>query len=163
MSRILLVATACALIAVPTIARDDTDGKYYKLVQVDSGKVLSIADNSEEATARAVVAPDEPKNQSQQWKLEKDGNYYKLTNRKSGKVLDVNESSGDEDAPIIQWDDKSDDNDNQRWGWVGEGAERRLKSRSSKLVLDVDSEGKVIQKKADDKSKKQLWKLVEVK
>jgi hypothetical protein len=78
-------------------------------------------------------------------------------------VLDVFEASGDEDAAIIQYDGKTEDNDNQRWSWLGEGAERRLKSKSSELVLDVDGEGRVVQKKVDDKSKKQLWKLVEVK
>jgi hypothetical protein len=163
MSRILLAATACALIAAPTVARDDKDAKYFKLLQVDSGKVLGVADNSEEAGARTVVAKEDEKNLAQQWKLEKDGTHYKLINRKTGKVLDVNEQSTDEDAAIIQWDDKAEENDNQRWTWLGDGTERRLKSKSSGLVLDVDGEGRVVQKKADEKAKRQLWKLIEVK
>ena len=163
MSRILLAATACLFIAAATDARDDKDTKYFKLIHVDTGKALGIANDSEEAEARAVIAKEDGKNQSQQWKLEKDGDHYKLTNRKSGKVLDVNENSADEDAPIIQWDDKGEDNDNQRWSWEGDGKERRLKSKSSGMVLDVDNEGKVIQKKSNEKAKGQLWKLVEVK
>ena len=78
-------------------------------------------------------------------------------------VLDVFEDSMDEGAAIIQWEDKSEGNDNQRWAWEGEGKDRRLKSKSSGLVLDVDSDGKVIQKKADEKAKSQLWQLVEIK
>jgi hypothetical protein len=163
MSRILLAATACALISAPTFGRDDSAAKYFKLIQVDSGKVLGVAENSEEAGARAVVAKEEEGNLTQQWKLEKDGDSYKITNRKSGKVLDVNEDSSDEDAAIIQWDEKTEDNNNQRWMWVGEGKERRLKGKSSGLMVDVDGEGKLVQKKLDEKSKGQLWKLVEVK
>ncbi len=163
MSRILLAVTACALIAAPTVARHEKADTYFKLVQVDSGKALGIANDSDEPEARAVVAKEDAKNMAQQWKLEKDGDYYKLVNRKSGKVLDVGENSSDEDAAIIQWDDKSEDNDNQRWSWVGNETERRLKSKSSGLVLDVDNEGRIVQKKSDEKAKRQLWKLIEVK
>jgi hypothetical protein len=163
MTRTLIAVLTCALFAAPTVARDDKAVKYFRLVHVESGKVLSVANNSEEAEARAVIAKEDPKNQSQEWKLDKDGDHYKLTNRKSGKVLDVNNASTDEGAEIIQWDDKSDDNDNQRWSWVGTGTDRRLKSKSSGHVLDVNKEDGVIQNKADDKTKGQLWKLVEVK
>jgi hypothetical protein len=163
MSRFLLATTACALIAASSFARDDKDAKYFKLLHVDSGKVLGVADDSEEAGARTVIVKEDGKNPAQQWKLEKDGDFYKLVNRKTGKVLDVNENSTDEDAAIIQWDDKGDDNDNQRWSWLGDGAERRLKSKSSRLVLDTDGEGRIIQKKVDEKAKRQLWKVIEVK
>ena len=75
----------------------------------------------------------------------------------------MNENSTDEGAAIIQWDDKSEDNHNQRWSWVGDGKERRLKSKSSGHVLDVDDESKLVQKKASETGKGQLWKVVEVK
>jgi hypothetical protein len=163
MSRILLAVTACAFVSAPTIARDDKDSGFVKLVHVGSGKVLAVAENSEEAGARAVLAKDDDKEPAQQWQLVKDGTQVKVVNRKTGKVLDVNEASTDEGAAIIQWDAKDDDNDNQRWSWVGEGTDRRLKSKSSSLVVDVDDEGRLIQKKADDKAKGQLWKVVEVK
>jgi galactan endo-1,6-beta-galactosidase len=136
--------------------------KYVKIVQVDTGKVLAVADDSDEAGARAVVARDGD-GKAQQWRLVKDGEFYKIVNRKSGKVLDVSGESLDEDGEIIQWDDKDEGTDNQRWSWQGDGQERRLKSKSSGLVLDVDGAGKIIQKKADPKSKAQLWKVVEVK
>ncbi len=161
MSRIMLAAIACAAMASPASARDDD--KFFRLVQPGTGKVLSIAEDSEEAGAQAVVAKPDSKNLGQQWKLDKDNGFYKITNRKTGKVLDVYENSNDEGTQIIQWDEKGDDNDNQRWSWVGDGAERRLKSKSSGLVLDVNSEGKVVQQKADEKNKAQLWKLEPVK
>jgi hypothetical protein len=138
------------------------DAKYVKLVNADTGKVLSVADDSDDAGARAVLAKDE-KGESRQWQLEKDGDHTKLVNRKSGKVLDVEMESKDEGGAIIQWDDKAEGNDNQRWAWQGDGKERRLESKSSGLVLDVDDEGKIIQRKADPKAKSQLWRVVPVK
>jgi hypothetical protein len=138
------------------------EGKWVKIVHVPTGKVLALADDSEDAGARVVVAKDEAK-EARQWKLEKDGEHYKVTNRKTGKVLDVFENSKDEGGQIIQWDEKTEDNANQRWGWDGSGEERRLKSKDSGLVLDVDAEDKVVQKKSDEKAKTQVWKIVESK
>jgi hypothetical protein len=160
MSRALLAAAAFTLIAAGAPAQD---AKYVRLVHADTGKVLAVADDSDEAGARTVLAKEDPKNQAQQWALEKDGQFLKIVNRKSGKVLDVSGESQDEGTEIIIWDDKPEGFDNQRWQWVGEGKERRLKSKSSSLVLDADADGKVIQKKADDKAKGQLWRVAEVK
>jgi hypothetical protein len=160
MSRSILVAAAACILAAGAMAADDA--KYFKLVHTDTGKVLAIADDSDDAGARAVLAKDDSA-EARQWKLEKDGDHYKLVNRKSGKVLDVFEESKDEGAAIIQWDDKAEGNDNQRWAWVGEGKSRRLKSKSSELVLDVDDEGKIVQRKSDEKAKGQLWQVVELK
>ena len=158
MLRMIFTLAACGLLASIAFA----DDKYVKLVQVSSDKVLAVADNSDEAGAKAVVAKDDG-GKSQQWRLEKDGDHYKLVNRKSGKVLDVEQESLEDGGSIIQWDDKAEGNDNQRWSWEGDGKERRLKSKSSNLVLDVAEDASVIQKKADDKAKGQLWRVVEVK
>jgi hypothetical protein len=160
MSRSILAAATVCMLAAGAVAADDI--KWFKLVHTDSGKVLAVADDSDDAGARAILGKDDAA-EARQWKLEKDGDHYKLVNRKSGKVLDVFEESKDEGAAVIQWDDKSEGNDNQRWSWVGEGKSRRLKSKSSELVLDVDDEGKIVQRKADEKAKGQLWQVVEVK
>jgi hypothetical protein len=158
MSRTIVAIVACGLLAAPAVAAD----KYVKLVHADTKKVLAVADNSDEAGAKAVLAKDDG-SKGQQWKLEKDGDYYKIVNRKSGKVLDVEMESTDEGGAIIQWDDKTEGNDNQRWSWEGKGKDRRLKSKSSSLVLDVGDASAIVQKKADDKAKGQLWQVVEVK
>ena len=96
--------------------------EYFKLVNPDTKKALSVADQSEDAGAKVVLAKDDG-SEIQQWKLEKDGEFLKIVNRKTGKVIDVNEASKDEGGSIIQWDEKSDDTDNQRWSWEG-GARR---------------------------------------
>jgi hypothetical protein len=158
MSRILLPLLAALAFAVPTRADDE---RFVKLVLAD-GKVLSVADDSDEIGAQVVTARDGD-SQAQQWKIVEDGKFLKIVNRKSGKVLDVFEDSKDEGTKIIIWDEKFEGNDNQRWSWEGKGKARRLKSKNSDLVLDVDDKGNVIQKKADEKAKGQLWTVKEVK
>jgi hypothetical protein len=140
----------------------DDEAKYVKLVNVESGKVLAVADNSEKAGARAVVAKDDG-SEAQQWKLEKDGDYLKISNRKSGKVLDVAKESLEEGAWIVIWDDKPEGNDNQRWSWEGDGQTRRLKSKISGLVADVENDDTLVQRSIAENAKEQLWKVVEAK
>ena len=159
MLRSLTTLVVCALFSAPALG----DEKFVRLVNVDTGKVLAVADDSDEAGARAVLAKLDKDNKAQQWELKKDDKHIALVNRKSGKVLDVYEDSKDEGGAIIIWDAKDEGVDNQRWSWVGDGKERRLKSKSSELVLDVGSNGEVVQKKQDDKAKGQLWEVVEVK
>jgi hypothetical protein len=140
----------------------DEQAKYVKLVNGESGKVLAVKDNSEEAGAKVVLAKDDG-SEAQQWQLVKDDDYYKVVHRKSGKVLDVAMESTEEGGAIIIWEDKSEGNDNQRWQWEGEGKKRRLKSKSSGLVLDVGDESTVVQRKVAENAKEQLWEIVEVK
>jgi hypothetical protein len=161
MSRLPLALIAAFTLCL-TLTAAAQDAKYVKILNVDTGKVLAVTDDSEDAGARAVLAKDEA-NKARQWQIVKDGEHLKIVNRKTGKVLDVNENSKDEGAEIIQWDEKTEDNDNQRWSWDGKGDDRRLKSKNSGMVLEVNSDGKVIQKKADEKAKGQLWKVVDVK
>ena len=143
--------------------KDEKKAEAVKIVHVDSGKVLGVEGDSDDAEAHCVLAKDEEK-VARQWKVEKDGDWLKLVHVKSGKVLDVNNVSTDEGAHLIIWDDKGTDGiDNQRFQWDGKGDEKRLKAKNSGLVLDVDGDGHVVQKKADEKNKKQVWKVVLVK
>jgi hypothetical protein len=158
MSRITL--TLLAALTIVALSRAD-DEKFVKIALAD-GRVLAVEDESEEAAAQVVVAKDGD-SKAQQWKLVEDGKSLKLVNRKSGMVLDVREDSKEEGGQIIIWHDKDEDFDNQRWSWEGDGKARRLKSKHSELVLDVDDKGNVIQKKADEKAKGQLWTVQEVK
>ncbi len=153
------ILVTCVLFAAPAVAED---AKYVKLVHADTNKVLAVADNSEEAGAKTVLAKDDG-SKAQQWQLVKDGDHLKIVNRKTGKVLDVEQASEDEGASIIQWDEKDEGTENQRWSWEGKGKDRRLKSKSSNMVLDIGDNYMIIQKKTDDKAKGQLWKVVDVK
>lgn len=159
MTRLVLAAlTACILGAPAVIA----DSKYVKILHVKTGKVLAVDKDSDEAGARAVLAPDD-NSKARQWELEKDGDYLKLTNRQSGKVLDVFEEAVEAGAPIIVWESKPAKNANQRWLWRGRGKDRRLQSKSTALVLDIDEQDRLIQQKLDEKVQTQLWRIVAVK
>jgi hypothetical protein len=159
MSRMVFAAVAAFALAGAARA----DDKYVKIVHVHTGKVLAVTDDSDESAARIMLLPDEAGKEARQWKLEKDGDHLKVVNRKSGKVLDVNEDSRDEGADLILYDAKDDGTDNQRFAWSGDGTERRLKVKSSALVLTAEGDKVVQMKASDDKKKTQLWKVVEVK
>lgn len=168
MAGLLSLLATCWTVAADDVAASKpagkTEGKYVKLINVGSGKVLAVEGDSEDDETPAIVAKNSD-NAPRQWKLEKDGDYLKLVNRKSGKVLDVSGESQDEDGAIIQYSDKTDgadSTDNQRWQWQGDGPQRRLTSKSSQLVLDVNEQGYVVQRKSDAKSKTQLWRIVDV-
>lgn len=160
MSRLILSAVGLWVTAGAVAAAEP---RVVTLVNPDTGKVLAVAEKSGDAGAKVVAVKPESGDESQQWKIEKDGDHYKVTNKKSGKVLDVAEGSSDEGAEIIVWDAKDEDTDNQRWAWDGEGKARRVKAKSSGLVLTAGDDGKVVQKKADGKNKAQVWEAVEVK
>jgi hypothetical protein len=148
---------------------------YVKLVHEQTGKVLAIARNSAQDLAlgnailsessahpgaKAILTADGG-SKDQQWEFERDGEYYKIVNRKTGKVLDVQSQRTEPGVAIIEWDDE--DHDNQRWSWEGNEKVGRLESKSSTLVLDVRDDGEVIQRKADEKAKTQLWRVVAIK
>ena len=159
MARFVLAALMACILAAPAAV---ADAKYVKILHVKTGKVLAVDKDSDESGARAVLAQDD-NSEARQWKLEKDGDYYKVINRQSGKVLDVFEESVEAGAPIVVWDEKTEKNDNQRWSWQGGGKDRRLKTKLSRFVLDVDDESRLIQQKPDEKAQGQLWRIVEVK
>jgi hypothetical protein len=159
MIRFALLASMLALSTA--LATQPTEEKFYKLVHTESGKVLGTEGDSHENVTQAVLAADEA-SENRQWKIVKDGDHFKIVHRQCGKVLDVCEFSSEEGAKIILYDDKDAENDNQRWSWVGVDDDRRIKSKSSGLVFDID-DGKIVQKKEAGDNKKQLWKLVEVK
>jgi hypothetical protein len=132
------------------------------LIQVGTGKALSAAESTDASPDRAALAPANEKDMAQHWKLLEVGAHYKLVNRKTGKVLDVNQSSAEEGAAIILWFNKNRSDDNQLWRWDGQGPDRRLLAKRSGLVLDIDDDGKAVQRRADENSK-QRWKVLEVK
>lgn len=165
MPRTLVAAVALAL---PLAATDDPAAKckeagHVRLVQVSSGKALSVepaGDDQVEQGNRAVVVRYDPKDHAQQWKFEPVGTSFKVVNRKTGLVLDVSEESKAEGGAVVQWEDNGFDN--QRWGWAGDGTDRRLTARHSGLAADTDRDGKLVQRTADPGSRSQLWKVVPV-
>src|SRR5262245_56222190 len=116
---VLAVVAALGLFTASAAA----DPPYGKLVHVETGKVLAVAGNSDEAGAKTVLAKDDG-SRAQQWAFVKDGDHFKIVNRKSGMVLDVEMESKEEGATILLWHDKPEGNDNQRWLFEGFGLAR---------------------------------------
>jgi hypothetical protein len=126
-----------------------------KVVHVESGKLLTAAGG------QLHLAPDTGA-ETQQWLLDPSDGYFKLEDPRSGKVLDVLQNLLDEGAPVGLHGSKSRNDNNQLWSWDSSGEERRLVSRLSGLVLDVDGQGQTVQNKPDEKARGQLWRVVEV-
>ncbi|HEY2759647.1 MAG TPA: RICIN domain-containing protein, partial [Pirellulales bacterium] len=135
----------------------DPSGKLYMIVQVHTGKVLGIFNDSDADGQQAMLVDDDIVNQSRQWTIKNDGDFIKFINQKSEKALDVFGGHKTDETPIIQWHDKSvnatlpagDANggfDNQFWIWDGQGNERRIKNKFSELVLDIDDTNHIVQR-----------------
>ncbi len=156
------------LLAVPAMAQQEKD-KFYHIVCLDTGKVLDVAEGSEENGAKIVVNK-KGDSHSQQWKMVKSGDHVKFVNRKSGKVLDVPELSKDEGVELIQWEDNG--GENQEWQLEKLPKDKgdkghTIKSRCSGLVLAVAGasrkDGAAVIQWAARGDKNQQWEVVEVK
>jgi hypothetical protein len=89
------------------------DSGYFRIVSVQSGKVLAVADQSTVSGA-PIVESDWDGGHDQQWKLEHLGlGNFRITARHSDRVLDVEGASMQEGARLIQSEWHSEDS--QRW------------------------------------------------
>lgn len=171
---ICLLVLAAIASATRILAADQSAEKVYKLVQIESGKVLAVNGDGDADGEKCVLADDD-NSDARQWIVKKDGDILKFLNRKSGKALDVYDALTAEDTPIIIWPDKAvvengidrshqpGGLENQFWLLDGTSKELRLKSKLTGLVLDVDAGGGIVQRNADPQAKSQRWRLVDVK
>ena len=89
--------------------------------------------------------------------------FYTITNRNSEKVLDVDSASLSNGAPVIQWDNNG--NQNQEWEIVdmGDGSFKFV-ARHSKKVIDLKNsnlaDGNEIQQWKDNGTDAQRWQIV---
>lgn len=91
----------------------------YRIVNVNSGKVLDIRNGSTQA-GDDVVQNMYNKASSQQWKIEQNSfGEYRFRNVRSNLYLDVSNQSQDNGAKVIQWQwqnfTERSNNNNQRW------------------------------------------------
>jgi hypothetical protein len=166
-----LLALLAVLLLMPGFSQgQDEKAKYYRIVSLDSGKVIDVTDSSTENGAKIVINTKSDDSESQQWKMVKAGDYVKLVNRKSGRVLDVPNLSKEEGIDMIQWDDNG--GENQQWTMEKPDKEKSdkgvfIKSRLSELVLDVaeaaTADGSRVIQWGYHGGKNQLWEVEEVK
>ena len=117
MSRILFAVAFAAVLGTLTGAARPADEKYVKLVHVETGKVLSTADQATDIGAKTVVAKDGD-DEAHQWSFVKDAGFYKVVNRKSGRCLDVDNSHcGGLGSAVQLWDCLGDGSNKQTNQW----------------------------------------------
>jgi len=139
-------------------------GGIYKLINRNSGKALSVNNDSTSNAANVQQWTDSGKT-SQQWIITDEGYGYKIMNVNANKALDVNENSTENGGNVIIWSDNS--NLNQRWyiEEIGDGYVT-LQNINSGLLLDVEkastSDGGNVLQWASNGNGNQQWKLVRV-
>lgn len=107
----------------------------YSIQNVDSGKVLDVANSSTDDRAN-VQQYEYWGGDNQQWNVEDTGNGYRIENANSGNVLDV---AGDSDgANVQQYSDHG--GDNQRFYLNDQGGgQYHIQPVHSEKALDVES------------------------
>jgi Ricin-type beta-trefoil lectin domain-like len=91
-----------------------TDGGYYRVLAVNSGKCLSVSDGST-GNGSAVIQWDCGSRDNQQWKLvQRDGGYFSIVARHSGKCLSLSGYKSQNGTPAVQWDCDSGQHE-QHW------------------------------------------------
>jgi hypothetical protein len=109
------------------------DGEVFILVNLNSGRCLSVSEESANIIQGAMAADAGP---AERWRVIRVGDHhYKLLNQRSRKVLAVPASSRESGIQIVQWDDVG--LEDQQWKFVRAGNHYALKSRVSGLMLDV--------------------------
>lgn len=140
-------------------------GAYYKLVNVNSNKVIGINGMSTADGARAVQWSDNG-TADHNWRLDLQANgYYKITNQNSGKVLGVDGMSTADGAQVLQWSDNGTaDHD---WQFTNMGGGRyKIINRNSLKCMGVygasTADGANIVQWTDNGSNDQRWTLVKL-
>lgn len=149
-----------------TISENILDKTKYKIVNRNSGKLLSVKDFSTLEAAEIVQLSDK-NDKSQQWYIVDVGDgYKKISNVKSGKSLDVKDASTANGRVLIQY--TSNGVNNQHWEIVNTNdGYFKIISRASNKLVDVykwsKDENATIQQWEDVAGENQHWQLIEIK
>lgn len=149
-----------------TISENILDKTKYKIVNRNSGKLLSVKDFSTLEAAEIVQLSDK-NDESQQWYIIDVGDgYKKISNVKSGKSLDVKDASTANGGVLIQY--TSNGGNNQHWEIVNiNDGYFKIISRASNKLVDVykwsTDENAIIQQWEDVDGENQHWQFIEIK
>ena len=134
----------------------------YRLVSVNSGKVLDVAGISEDDGA-TIHQWESLGNPNQQWQVEPlDDGSYRVTAAHSGKVAEVADASTEDGANVQQWTWTG--GDHQRWEIEAVGEETyRLRAVHSGKVMDVSGadtgNGANVVQWPENGGENQLWRF----
>lgn len=139
-----------------------SSGHTYKLVNLNSGKVLGINNMSTYDGANALQWGDNG-TADHNWTITSVNGYYRLTNANSGKVLGVTNMSTDDGAKVIQWTDNGTTDHDWTMTDTGSGLYKLVNRNSGKVlgISDMSSfdGGQAIQW-TDNGTMDHLWTLV---
>lgn len=129
------IDTAAGTVTGSTTGGEFTPGTNYQIVNVASGRVLDVADQSTQNGANVAIWSYWGGN-NQKWTVEAAGSYYKISNVNSGKALDVYQSSTENHGNVIQYDYWG--GNNQQWSIIYVGNDSyRIVNRNSGRALDA--------------------------
>ncbi|PZT52855.1 ricin-type beta-trefoil lectin domain protein [Paenibacillus silvae] len=151
-----------------TVSYGDMSVGYYKLVNVKSGKPLSVAGGGTANGDQLIQWSSESNSLDQYWLISSVENgyapngYKHLVNAKSGKVAGIYGASASEGARAVIWgENKSDD---QQWTLQASGSYFKIVNRNSGKVLGLSqgstADGAQVIQQADVGSTDQQWQLV---
>lgn len=110
-SLLSVILTASILLGVLSISASaktkvssPTNGCFYYIQHVGSGKYWDITDISTSNGARLQIWSKAAVHQNQVFYLSKVGNYWKITAFNSGKAIEVRNNSTSNNAEVAQWD-----------------------------------------------------------
>ncbi|HEY3000909.1 MAG TPA: RICIN domain-containing protein, partial [Kribbellaceae bacterium] len=150
-------------------------GIWYELVNVNSGKALSVLPDStpddgidqDRLDGAKIIQSTGEQRLTQQWQLVGTGDgYYRLLNKKSDKALDVPAFSTADGTVLDQWSDGNGTNQQFELRISADGAFRLLSRNSGKAVSvksSSTSDGADVVQSTDADGAGQQWRLVPAK
>lgn len=141
--RFVLVASLLSICCAGTahaqgrVIRQPKDGMVCILVNQNSGRCLSVKDQSKEPGAKIVQGPTPDKaGPSEHWKLLATGDAFRLKNENSGLVLEIGKANQAKGVQPIQWHDQATAA-HQLWTFVAFGDEFNLLVGHSNMALAI--------------------------
>lgn len=137
----------------------------YRIIDVNSGKVLDIADASDENGAVVQIHDKEEGKKNQMFFIEKEDKSVVIRAVHSNSVVMVKKSSFSNSAPVVQWADE--DLTSMRWKVIhNDDGSVSFENRNSGMMLDVTggkkSNGTPLQQYRADGTDSQKFRLEEV-
>ncbi|MFD2118093.1 RICIN domain-containing protein [Paenibacillus yanchengensis] len=112
------------------------DQTQYKIVNRNSGKVLSIGHSDKTTAGASVQQYSDAGEPHQRWYLKNSGRgYHQIVNAASGLLLEISGNSNNDGAWGIQW--PINHGSNQQWLIVATDGYYKLISRNSGKLLDI--------------------------
>ena len=144
---ISMFLVVCALVGVCSInvsaktkVSSPSNGNFYLIQHVGSGKYWDITNESTANGARLQIWDRYAKHQNQVFCLQKVGSYWKITALNSGKVIEVRDSSKSNNAQVAQWDYAGIKC--QQWSIIkNKDGTVSFKNRNSGKYIDVSGNG----------------------